>query len=229
MLVKKLKLTRLDCHAPLLDLTRNLCQKFSFVTCIAPLSLNILICLLLRFPSLTCTSPNWTLSKLLLLIYFSLFVYRCQCGHCNVPSSPLNSPVTSLPPFKPGTSHSKVCSHSSSSPARNNLPGQLTAQWTNPVTGSNFDPHLLISNELHGIPSSQLLPPALMMNGLGNTCHCPACSGGTTGYREGAKNTEQVILVWLCSVFAGICHYRESSFKLGRGLMYFKYTWRALI
>lgn len=68
---------------------------------------------------------------------------RCQCGHCNVPSSPLNSPVTSLPPFKPGTSHSK------------------------------------------------LLPPALMMNGLGNTCHCPACSGGTTGYREGAKITEQ--------------------------------------
>ena len=164
------------------------------MTCIALLSLNVLICLLLRFPCQTCTPPKLTLSRHLLLIFF-FFVYRCQCGHCNVPSSPLNSPVTSLPPFKPGASHSKVCNHSSPSTARNNLPGPLTAQWTNPVTGPNFDPHLLISNDLHGIPSSQLLSPALMMNGLGNTCHCPACSGGTTGYREGAKNTEQVLLV----------------------------------
>lgn len=109
---------------------------------------------------------------------------RCQCGHCNVPSSPLNSPVSMLPPFKPATSHTKGCAHNS---AQNSLG---PAQWSSPVNVPNFNPHLLISNDLHGIPPSQLLPPPLMMNGLGNPCHGPSCSS-TTGYREGVKSTEQ--------------------------------------
>ena len=122
----------------------------------------------------------------LLLFLLSLYMYRpCQCGHCNVPSSPLNSPLSMLPPFKPATSHTKGCNRSSTTPAQN-TPGQI--QWTNPVNLPNFNPHLLIGNDL----TSQLLPPPFMMNGLGGPCHCPACSG-TTGYREGVKNTEQVL------------------------------------
>ena len=124
-----------------------------------------------------------------------LSMFRCQCGHCNVPSSPLNSPVSMLPPFKPATSHTKGCIHNSSVPTQNS-PGQV--HWTNPVNVPNFNPHLLISNDLHGIPPSQLLPPPLMMNGLGNLCHCPACSN-TTGYRGGVKSTEQVYLDFYAS------------------------------
>lgn len=123
----------------------------------------------------------------LIVIYFCSW-YRCLCGHCNVPSSPLNSPVPMLPPFKSATSHTKVCNHTSAAPTQNTA-GK--AQWTNPVTVANFNPHLLVCNDLHGIPPSQLLPPPLMMNGLGSPCHCPACSG-TTGYRDGGKNAEQV-------------------------------------
>ena len=41
------------------------------------------------------------------------------------------------------------------------------------------------------LPPSALLPPPLMMNGLGSACHCPVCSS-TTGYRDGGKTTEQV-------------------------------------
>ena len=93
-----------------------------------------------------------------------------------------------LPPFKSATSHTKVCSHASAAPTQNTA-GK--AQWTNPVTVPNFNPHLLVCNDLQGIPPTQLLPPPLMMNGLGSQCHCPACSG-TTGYRDGAKNAEQV-------------------------------------
>lgn len=116
--------------------------------------------------------------------------YSCQCGHCNVPSSPLNSPVPMLPPFKSATSHTKVCSHASAAPTQNTA-GK--AQWTNPIP--NFNPHLLVCNDLQGIPPA-LLPPPLMMNGLGSACHCPACSS-TTGYRDGGMDTEQV----QCTVF----------------------------
>ncbi|KAL9983544.1 hypothetical protein ACROYT_G005732 [Oculina patagonica] len=113
---------------------------------------------------------------------------KCLCGHCNVPTSPLNSPLSMLPPFKTASSHTKVCNHASAAPTQNTA-GK--AQWTNPVAVPNFNPHLLVCNDLHGIPPpSQLLPPPLMMNGLGSPCHCPACSG-TTGYRDGAKNAEQ--------------------------------------
>ena len=90
-----------------------------------------------------------------------------------------------LPPFKAATSHTKVCSHASAAPTQNTA-GK--AQWTNPVP--NFNPHLLVCNDLHGLPPT-LLPPPLMMNGLGSACHCPACSS-TAGYRDGGKNTEQV-------------------------------------
>lgn len=116
-----------------------------------------------------------------------LIQQKCQCGHCNVPSSPLNSPVPTLPPFKTATSHTKGCNHTSAAPNQNTAGNK--AQWTNPVTVPNFN-HLLACNDLHGIPPSQLLPPPLMMNGMGSPCHCPACSS-TTGYREGAKNAEQ--------------------------------------
>lgn len=124
----------------------------------------------------------------ILIILLSLF-RPCQCGHCNVPSSPLNSPISMLPSFKPATSHTKGCNRSYATPPQN-TPGQV--QWTNPVNLPSFNPHLLIGNDLHNIPSSQLLPPPFMMNGLGSPCHCPACSS-TSGYREGAKNTEQVL------------------------------------
>lgn len=130
--------------------------------------------------------------QLIIYLVTLLSIFRCQCGHCNVPSSPLNSPVSMLPPFKPATSHTKGCAHNS---AQNSL-GQ--AQWSSPVNVPNFNPHLLISNDLHGIPPSQLLPPPLMMNGLGNPCHGPSCSS-TTGYREGVKSTEQVYLDFYAS------------------------------
>lgn len=116
---------------------------------------------------------------------------KCHCGHCSVPSLPLNSPVPSIPPFKTASSHTKPCgNHISAAVSTHNTAGSRM-QWTNPVSVPNFSPHLLVANDLHSIPPSQLLPPPpLMMNGGANLCQCSACSG-TTGYREGVKSTEQ--------------------------------------
>lgn len=116
---------------------------------------------------------------------------KCHCGHCSVPSSPLNSPVPSLSPFKTATSHTKPCSNHISAVASSHNTAGNKMQRTNPVSLPKFSPHLLVANDLHSIPPSQLLPPPpLMMNGAANVCQCPACSG-TTGYREGVKSPVQ--------------------------------------
>ena len=129
---------------------------------------------------------------IVLCVTFIKCVNFYYLGHCSVPSLPLNSPVPSIPPFKTASSHTKPCgNHISASVSTHNTAGSRM-QWPNPVSVPNFSPHLLVANDLHSIPPSQLLPPPpLMMNGGANLCQCSACSG-TTGYREGVKNTEQV-------------------------------------
>lgn len=108
---------------------------------------------------------------------------RCQCGHCSALSSPLDSPVSMLPPFKPAnTSHTKCCTCIPDAP--------VSSKWSNPAIGvPAFNPHLLISNDLHSIPPSQLLapPPSLMMNGLGSGVPC----GDSLEQREVEKSSEQ--------------------------------------
>lgn len=114
---------------------------------------------------------------------------RCQCGHCNIPSSPLNSPLSMLPPFKPATSHLKGCICNPGASTQSGI-GHGQVQWSNPANVPSFGPHLLTTNDLHGIPPSQLLQPSFAMNGLGSPCLSPACSN-TTGYRDEVKNINQ--------------------------------------
>lgn len=115
---------------------------------------------------------------------FSACFCRCQCGHCSALSSPLDSPVSMLAPFKPAnTSHTKCCTCIPDAP--------VSSKWSNPAIGvPAFNPHLLISNDLHSIPPSQLLapPPSLMMNGLGSGVPC----GDSLEQREVEKSSEQV-------------------------------------
>ena len=125
------------------------------------------------------------------LIIILLSLYRCQCGHCNIPSSPLNSPLSMLPPFKPATSHLKGCICNPGASTQSGS-GHGQVQWSNPANVPSFGPHLLTTNDLHGIPPSQLLQPSFAMNGLGSPCLSPACSN-TTGYRDEVKNINQVL------------------------------------